>query len=147
MAQAGTQGGKTMYLVIPVTPTGQQRPRFASRCGHGVAYKSKTQKAHESDLGFYIRQQRPEAPLEGPVEVTLDAHYPIPKSWPKWKRAAALSGEIRPAVKPDIDNVLKQALDCSNGILFDDDKQVVGVMCRKFYSADPRLELGVREAV
>ncbi len=136
-----------MFLIIPVVPTGQQRPRFTARGKHGMAYKSKSQKEHERELGYHIQRQRPDEPMTGPIEVKLDAYYPIPKSWPKWKVAAALSNEIRPTVKPDLDNVLKMALDCSNGVLFADDKQVVGVMTRKFYSAEPRLELGIREAV
>jgi Holliday junction resolvase RusA-like endonuclease len=134
-----------MYLTIPVIPTGQQRPRFTAQGKFGRAYKSKTQKAHEKELGYYIQQQKPDEPLQGPLEVMIDAFFPVPKSWPKWKTEAALAGEIRPDKKPDIDNVIKGLLDCSNGILFEDDRQIVSVMGRKFYAAEPRLEYGIRE--
>ncbi len=134
-------------MILPVIPSGQQRPRFTSRGKFGHAYKSKTQKQHEKELDFYIRQHRPDEPLTGPLEVKIDAYLPVPQSWPKWKKAAALSGEIRPEKKPDIDNIIKGLLDCSNEILFEDDRQVVSIMARKFYSMDPRVEMGIREAV
>lgn len=136
-----------MYLIIPVVPTGQQRPRFTARGKFGHAYKSSTQRANEREMRFYIDQQRPDEPMQGPLEVDIKAYLPIPKSWPRWKIAAAISGELRPDKKPDVDNLAKNALDCANGVLFEDDRQVVSIMARKFYGVNPRWEIGIREAV
>ena len=42
--------------------------------------------------------------------VRIEAHIPIPKSWPKYKHEQARQGEIKPTGKPDIDNFIKAAL-------------------------------------
>lgn len=40
--------------------------------------------------------------------------------------------------KPDVDNFVKFYLDCANGVLFADDKQIVEIKARKVYSSNPR---------
>ena len=64
-------------------------------------------------------------PLDCPVQVTLCAFFDIPKSFSKKKRAAAITGEIKPAKKPDIDNIIKAWVDAMNGVVFKDDCQIV----------------------
>ena len=46
-------------------------------------------------------------------------------------------------VKPDVDNLLKAALDGCNGFSFSDDKQVVAVVGFKQYDERPRMEIEV----
>ena len=46
----------------------------------------------------------------------------------------AIDGILKPAKKPDADNILKLGLDALNGVAYADDKQVIEVRCRKFYS-------------
>ena len=47
---------------------------------------------------------------------------------------------------PDIDNVLKAVMDALNGVAYEDDKQVVEVICRKWYSQSTGfLKISVRE--
>lgn len=50
-------------------------------------------------------------------------------------------------VKPDIDNFLKMVLDAMNGISYQDDKQVVEVMCYKRYDKEERLEIEIEYEV
>lgn len=50
------------------------------------------------------------------------------------KRLACQHNINRPDKKPDIDNILKIVLDGLNGVAYADDKQVIEVRCRKFYS-------------
>lgn len=57
-----------------------------------------------------------------------------------------ISGEIRPTVKPDWDNIGKLIADALNGIAYDDDKCIVDAMVRKFYSTDPRTVVILQEA-
>ena len=63
--------------------------------------------------------------LEGPVCVSVRTFRALPKKRPK----RILSEEDM--FKPDIDNILKQVLDALNGVAYDDDKQVVRVLCCK----------------
>ena len=57
-----------------------------------------------------------------------------------------LSGNIRPAVKPDWDNLGKLVSDALNGIAYGDDKSVVEARVMKFYSELPRTEVIVTAA-
>jgi Holliday junction resolvase RusA-like endonuclease len=58
-----------------------------------------------------------------------------------------LDGEIRPAKKPDWDNIGKMLCDVFNGVFWHDDAQIVGAMVRKQYSDKPRWEVEIREVV
>ena len=135
-----------MKFTIPIEPVGQMRARSTAIGGHARTYKHSKQKSAESRLLAFAAEHRPAEPLDGPLEVTVDAYLPIPTSMTKLKRAMALSGELRPTKKPDIDNVSKHLLDCFNGIFWTDDKNIVGLMVRKFYSDRPRWEVEIRQA-
>lgn len=56
-----------------------------------------------------------------------------------------LNGELLPAKKPDIDNVVKAVLDALNKVAYRDDNQVVELQIRKQYSERPRLEICIEE--
>lgn len=75
-----------------------------------------------------------------------DSVLPIPARATKSEREAMLSGERRPTVKPDYDNIAKLVSDALNGIAFDDDRCIVDAMQRKFYLTDPRTVVIIREA-
>lgn len=68
------------------------------------------------------------------LRVKIEAFFSIPKAFSKAKHAMAIDGILKPAKKPDIDNILKIVLDGLNGVAYADDKQVIEVRCRKFYS-------------
>jgi Holliday junction resolvase RusA-like endonuclease len=69
----------------------------------------------------------------------------VPKSWQSAKKRLAREGKIRPAVKPDIDNLVKAILDALNGgIAYEDDKQIVELTAVKLYG-DPRTEIMLEE--
>jgi len=86
-------------------------------------------------------------PTEMPCRLALTVFYPVPQSWSKKKRAAALSGETVPTVKPDIDNIVKIVGDALNEIVWRDDKQIYHVRALKLYGERPRTEIGVVEIV
>lgn len=48
------------------------------------------------------------------------------------------------ACKPDLDNLAKFILDCSNGILFPDDSMICDLSLRKMWSDSPRTEIKIR---
>ena len=135
-----------MKFTIPIEPVGQMRARSTAIGGHARTYKHSKQKSAESRLLAFAAEHRPDEPLDGPLEVTVDAYLPIPASMSRMNRAMALNGELRPTKKPDIDNVSKHLLDCFNGIFWTDDKNIVGLMVRKFYSDRPRWEVEIRQA-
>ena len=81
----------------------------------------------------------------GPLEAVLEMRIPIPVSWSKAHKAAALAGTELPTSKPDIDNVAKAILDACNGVAFRDDSQVVILIATKAFSEEPGVRVVIRE--
>ncbi len=82
-------------------------------------------------------------PLQGDCRLEVDIVCAVPASWSGKKRAQALAGLIRPAKKPDSDNVLKAVCDGMNGVVWRDDVQAVEGSWRKVYGAAPGLHVRV----
>lgn len=81
--------------------------------------------------------------LTGNLDCTIFAFFPIPASWSKAKRAAAIARTVRPGVKPDWDNIAK-VTDALNKVVWADDAAVVDGTVRKFYGEKPELVIVVR---
>lgn len=72
-------------------------------------------------------------PFDGPVKVSVLIDVLVPKSWPDWKRVAALSGHVCATGKPDIDNTVKSIFDGMNTVVWLDDAQVCEASISKRY--------------
>jgi Holliday junction resolvase RusA-like endonuclease len=122
---------------LPGVPQGKGRPRFVRATG--AAYTPAKTRSYESMLqGAAIQAMAGAEPMEGPLRVRVDALFPVPASWSKSKRAAALLGVIRPTGRPDWENIAK-VLDAFNCVVWKDDAQVVEGAIFKRYSETPRL--------
>ncbi len=77
----------------------------------------------------------------GPISVEFVFYMPFPKSKSVSLTNRFLWGLEIPDVKPDLDNMEKFGCDCANGILFQDDKQIVELKSKKLYSLIPRTEI------
>lgn len=133
-----------IVIQLPGVPVGKGRPRFVRATGH--AFTPAKTRSYESMLqGVAIEAMRGIAPLEGALQVKVEAYFPVPQSWSKSKRSAALLGATRPTKKPDADNLLK-VLDALNEVVFHDDSQIVDGSVVKHYSDQPRLVIRIREA-
>lgn len=120
-------------------PIGKGRPRFWG--GHAVTPPATRQK--EAEIREVARcSLQDDWETAAYMSVRVDAGYPVPRSWSKAKKAAALEGIYRPG-KPDLDNVVKLVLDALNGTAYDDDKQVVYISARKAYSETPGLRIAL----
>lgn len=132
---------QTITIELPGVPQGKGRPRFVRATG--AAYTPAKTRSYESMLqGAAIDVMRGTAPLDGPLHVTVEAHFPVPASWSKAKQAAALLGVTRPTKKPDADNLMK-VLDSLNAVVWVDDAQIVEGTIIKLYSDRPRLVVKV----
>lgn len=131
--------GSTVRFTIPFQPKPKRRPRH----GNGVTYTPKETSEYEEIVGIYARMAV-KRPLEGAISVKVDFYMPIPKSWTKGKKQLAELGEIRPASKPDLDNLEKALFDGMNGIAWVDDAQVVEVHKAEWYG-DPRTDIEISE--
>lgn len=130
----------TTRMTIPMVPRPKQRPQH----GRGNTYTPKETREYEEVVGFYARRAIKQ-PLRGAIRVVIDFYIPIPKSWSEAKKTAAERGDIRPASKPDIDNLVKAILDGMNGgIAYKDDSQIVSLMVNEWYG-EPRTEVELTE--
>ena len=76
-----------------------------------------------------------------PLLVSVSFFLKMPKSTSRKNRQAMSAGEIRPAKKPDTDNLAKLVTDALNGVAYEDDAQVVELIGKKYYSEEPRTEV------
>lgn len=83
------------------------------------------------------------APSKMPCTLAVTAVMPIPLSWSKKKRQAALEGHVRHTVKPDWDNIGKVVSDALNGVTWVDDSQVYWANVKKIYGPIPRLDVTI----
>lgn len=118
-------------LILDMEPRGKGRHR-TTKSGH--VYTPAGTRAAQKAIQFEARRQGIRL-QRGPLRVDVYSWFPIPASWPKWKKKAALRREIWPTKKPDRDNLDKLILDSLNGIAWRDDTQVVDGRIVKQYGA------------
>lgn len=134
-------------LWIPGPPQEMQRPRIVKTSQmaitgdyRDVVHLRNTSPVNQAkrEIALRAKAAAPSGkPPTGPVEVLVRFHLPVPPSWPKWKKAAALDGRLRAQRKPDLDNYLKLLLDGLNGIWWKDDGQIWRMLVTKRYDAEP----------
>lgn len=127
-----------MKFTVYGEPTAKGRPRFTK---NGKPYTPEKTTAYENLVKLSFDQQVIEGPIEGEVTAIITAYFAIPKSTSKKKEQQMLLGNICPTKKPDTDNIAKIILDALNGRAYQDDKQVVQLMVKKYYTHMPRVEI------
>jgi len=130
-----------LMFEISGAPRGKGRPRFAKVGKFIKTYTDDKTAAFENLVAISYMQNldRPPLPLDCPVKIEVWFHMPIPASWSKKKREAAIGKPC--STKPDIDNMTKAILDGLNGLAFTDDSRVCAMRCDKMYSHRPRTEI------
>ena len=133
-------------FTVPGDPFGKQRPRHTKWTGH--TYTPKETKNHEEVIAWTYRKNfgNFRFPDKTYIDIGIIAYIGIPKSASKAVREKMIAGEIRPTVKPDWDNIGKLVTDALNGIAYDDDKNIVDAIVRKYYSTIPRTVIFIKEA-
>lgn len=123
-------------IKIPGKVQAKQRPRLGmgrvytpQQTVHYENYIKVCYSDYANQLGWKL--------IEGPIRAEIEVFMPIPKSDSKKKREQKLSGQIRPTMKPDADNITKSLLDALNGLAYADDKQVVECEVKKYYGEEP----------
>ena len=66
------------------------------------AAQTRQQAQARATLKRWTGEDAPDAPVTGAVLLSVKIYRAIPKSMPKYKREAALSGRLRPTTKPDV---------------------------------------------
>lgn len=159
---------QAVLIVIEGEPVGKGRPKFAVQGGFVRVYTPEKTRDYELEIQMEVGrtlygQQMAERiwglrklpanemflmlqfvpRFTGPVAVDVEVRHPIRESWNKAKKNGALSGEIAPTIKSDIDNIFKIWFDAFNGCMWVDDTQVVQVTGRKVFSDNPGVSVRV----
>ncbi|PCJ68227.1 MAG: hypothetical protein COA62_15805 [Rhodobiaceae bacterium] len=72
--------------------------------------------------------------FDGPIVATYVFIFPVPDSWPKWKKEAARRGRLVHDKKPDTDNLVKTIKDACEGIVFTNDCRVYSDSASKWFN-------------
>ena len=140
--------GAPITISLAGPPQGKGRARAFMRAGHISHYTPEKTRSYEG----MIRTAAMEAlgaegvPFDCPVEFELRAVFQPPASWSQKKQAAAITGEIKPGKKPDLDNVCKAWNDALNGVVYRDDSLIVRMTLEKRYGPAPLVVVTVRAA-
>ena len=131
-------------FTVPGEPQGKGRAKIVKIGGFSrMATPAKTV-AYEGLVAHAAQQAMSgDPPFDAPCRIELDVLCSVPASWSQKKQAQALTGAIRPAKKPDADNVLKAVCDGMNGVVWKDDVQAVDVLLRKVYAPTPCVRVRV----
>jgi Holliday junction resolvase RusA-like endonuclease len=138
-------------IIIKGTPATYQKAVMSWRAKDGRsgthAYDKPTYATWRAFAhGEALRQWGDRPILDGPIVLVAHLFRPVPKSFSKRKQVAALTGVLRPTVKPDCSNQLKALEDaCLTGVVIRDDALIVSVTIEKWYSASPRVEIKIEE--
>ncbi len=124
-------------FIIPGEPVAKGRPKL-SRYG---TYTPKKTKEYEKHIREEWKKNGYKEPLRGAIKVDIIFHKGVPKSDSKAVRMKKILGQIKPTVKPDLDNYIKAVLDGLNGLAWVDDSQIVEITASKEYSEKPRTEV------
>lgn len=134
-----------IYFVVPGQPVGKGRPRASSRGGFVRMYTDAKTLSYEAAIAHQATfAMSVWSVFDTAISLRVVAFYAIPGSWSKRKQMQALNGELIPG-KPDLDNVAKAVLDACQGVIYQDDKQVIKLIAEKRYSYDPRIEVYAHE--
>jgi Holliday junction resolvase RusA-like endonuclease len=131
-------------LHVPGIPTAKGRPRIGTRAGRPCAFTPAKTVAYEGLVAHEgSASMNGQEPLDGALRCEIIATFPIPASWPKSKRAAAVAGEVWHTSRPDGDNIAKAIGDGLNGVVWRDDSQVASWEIAKRYGVLPGVSVTV----
>lgn len=136
-------------------PRGKGRPRVDTRGSFARVYTdAKTAKFEREVAKIAALAMRGRTPFAGPLSVSLRFRMPIPKSAPKRQRLAMAAGETPHVGRPDLDNMVKAALDAMGAhkdrktglwipVVFVNDCQIVRLFSQKVYADNPGIDVRV----
>lgn len=135
-------------ITIPVNPIPKGRPRtklykFGVYTPKRTVDNQKAIRKHLTKILTLNEALELDWPLSGPLIVTINFYLKRPKNLCRKKDPR---GPIIHTKKPDLDNLVKQILDAAEGFLWEDDKTIWSLTCKKYYHGideQPRIEIEI----
>src|SRR6185312_4652980 len=129
-------------FVIIGDPIPKARHRTYVRGKFIKTYDIQHEKKNKTAWDFKTQMLNQELkPFPGYLNVRMDFYFKTPESISTPKRNILFWMEF-PLIC-DLDNLAKFYLDCCNNIVFNDDRQITSLTCRKFFSKTPRTEITI----
>lgn len=132
-----------IQFTVAIAPSPKGRPRFAARGGRAIAYTPKKTLLWEARFRELSAPYRPAPKIDEPVDLELSFCIARPA---RLKRPRDLDGPIPYDGRPDLDNLVKAAMDGLDDFWLDD-ALVVRLESRKLYCArdqDPCVVVSIR---
>jgi len=120
---------KTFYI----NPVPASRPRVTRWSTYFPKRYTEFKKTMEVATG-----NTPFIPFENSIYAQFDFFVGMPKSWSKKKKNLKIGTYCDN--NSDIDNYCKAIMDSLNGVYYKDDKQIVMIKARMFWTSTPRIE-------
>jgi Holliday junction resolvase RusA-like endonuclease len=127
------------------TPQGKGRARAFLRGGHISHYTPEKTRTYEGMIRVAAMEamgNRP--PFDQPVEFVMRAIFPIPPSFSRKKKQQAITNEIKPGKKPDLDNIAKAWNDALNSVVYRDDSLICRMTLEKRFGPQALVVVTVR---
>lgn len=128
-----------IQFYIPGKPQGKARARtfYDKKAGRMRSVTPENTVLYENHIiQSYLNAAKKPQMLQGALEVSIKAYFPIPKSTTKKARKQIEDGEVFPTKKPDADNIAKVICDALNQIAYQDDTQVVELTVTKHFETE-----------
>ncbi len=130
---------------VPGDPVPKGRPRFARRGTFVQTYTDSKTIEYETIVATKARMAIGSSePLKGHLTVYLYLRYAVPTSYSKKRAEACLNGLEYPK-RVDLDNCYKSITDAMQGIIYENDCQIVEAHILKCYSLEPGANVMIQE--
>jgi Holliday junction resolvase RusA-like endonuclease len=131
-----------IHFTVPGSPVAKGRAR-AYQKGNYISHVTPEKTVMYENLIkiIAIEAMNGAKPIEGAIQLRIQAHFPIAESWSKKKKEEAITGILKCTKKPDADNIAKVISDALNGVAYADDSAITVLVVTKGYSIEPRVEV------
>ena len=127
-------------LHFDITPKAKQSFRMGKH-----SYQSKAVTDYQKAIKAMALAQTSQdmRPLSGELFVSVEFVWGHPKSWGKKRIAELRERSVYKPSRPDIDNLCKGAFDALNGVIWNDDSQIVAIHAWKRYGDSDQIIMRV----
>jgi len=136
-----------IQIVVLGEPQAQKRHRHFKRGNFVQTYDPSKEK--KQDFLWIAQQKAPAVPIDEPIHLTIGLYFGRPKSHFGTGKNSHVIKAAAPTWhtgKPDIDNIVKFAMDAMNKIFWKDDSIICSLSVKKQYDFNPRIEITITSA-
>jgi Holliday junction resolvase RusA-like endonuclease len=139
-----SMASRSIQFNVPGMAVGKSRPKLARNSDSASAYEKMDNYESFVRMVASVKMRRWRL-YDCPVSLSLSICVSPPSSWPLEKQKKAKLGRLPPTTSPSVCNIIKLYRDAMTGVVWIDDKQILGINAQKYYGSTPSVEVTVRE--